>query len=43
MNQIKKKNCKYKKIKNGKRYCELKDFEFKTKNAEINVCGNCSR
>lgn len=33
--------CKYKKIKNGKKYCKLKDYEFKTENAEINICGNC--
>ncbi len=30
-------DCKYKE----KKYCKLKDFKFKTKNAEINICGNC--
>ena len=35
------KPCEYKEIKEGKKYCKLKDFTFKTKNAEINICDNC--
>ena len=32
-----KQDCKHKKGK----YCKLKEFEFKTENAEINICGYC--